>query len=698
MNEHKASIQSTPFPPGTKAYAYIRFSSAQQEEGDSLRRQVSKSETYAAKHGLTVHQPEHYQDRGKSGFTGKNVSGGKLGEFLQACEEGRIEKGSVLLIESFDRLSRLPIMEANELFMRIIRLGVTIVTLHDDQVFSPENMSSPDAGFKMIISLVGMMRAHEESDRKSDRVGAAWKAKRAKMHEVKQTATCPQWMKLSADRKTFELIDSSVQTVKRIIDLQMQGVGQSLIVKQLNAEGVPALSYRIKKKPSTGWHLSTIQRLLTSPALYGEYQRVEPVPERDPLTGNESYPLRPVGDPIPDYYPAIISRDEFHALQAVRSERAKKGRGRKGQGFANLFSGLLRCGYCGASMTIGAHSHKDKPTKRYIVCSGAKRGMGCHFLMWNYDNFEHTVMSYLQGIDFAGLVDDKRSTARLLQQAQGKVAAIQQAQKDNASSIEKAFKLLDMDGDLSIVHERLKQLQAEKHQLATREAEALSDVTSIEQRLTDPGDTQASVIELYKVLEKLSANEAALPELLAKRAAIAAQIRRVVRRINVYPGGTHLLPEFEDDTKRPSLEDTTSLLRDKIAELRKRRDPAVNWRSMEGEILQRIRENEATLSKRSRLLDPHTAANADGIELGQSIDARPEPDRTFRTARIIGLNGCEYSTPPLIDALLCGKEAQAEIMHALGEDVEAQLGARYRVEPAHGGVRSKAKRSMVVTP
>ena len=64
-----------------------------------------------------------------SAFRGKNKHRGALSKFLQEIEDGRIPKGSVLLVENLDRLSREGIDEAGDLFKKIIRTGVDIATL-----------------------------------------------------------------------------------------------------------------------------------------------------------------------------------------------------------------------------------------------------------------------------------------------------------------------------------------------------------------------------------------------------------------------------------------------------------------------------------------------------------------------------------------------------------------------------------------
>src|SRR5690348_11123783 len=115
--------------PPARAYSYIRFSSAPQGRGDSLRRQTELSERYAAKHSLVLDQSLHLRDLGVSAYDGSNVARGALGGFLRAIRQGRIAKGSYLLVESLDRLSRAQVMQALSVFTEIINAGVVLVTL-----------------------------------------------------------------------------------------------------------------------------------------------------------------------------------------------------------------------------------------------------------------------------------------------------------------------------------------------------------------------------------------------------------------------------------------------------------------------------------------------------------------------------------------------------------------------------------------
>ncbi|GAB4172082.1 MAG: hypothetical protein Fur0032_11520 [Terrimicrobiaceae bacterium] len=61
-----------------KAFSYILFSTPQQAEGGSLRRQLDLSDKYAAKHNLEINDSVRITDFGKSAYTGQHHSEGSL--------------------------------------------------------------------------------------------------------------------------------------------------------------------------------------------------------------------------------------------------------------------------------------------------------------------------------------------------------------------------------------------------------------------------------------------------------------------------------------------------------------------------------------------------------------------------------------------------------------------------------------------
>src|SRR5262249_5483624 len=201
---------------------YLRMSTDIQLKGDSRRRQLEASKAYAEANGLELADDAQLEDIGISAFKGANVKGGALGQFLTAVKSGRGERGSYLLVESLDRLSREEILPAHSLFLGIVQSGINLVTLVDGRVYDPKKTNLVD----MITSLVIMERAHEESKTKSMRVGAAWKNKRKKAAEGQpMTARCPAWLRLSPDRRSYELIPERVEIVRQIFADSAAGLG-----------------------------------------------------------------------------------------------------------------------------------------------------------------------------------------------------------------------------------------------------------------------------------------------------------------------------------------------------------------------------------------------------------------------------------------------------------------------------------------
>src|SRR5262249_24623738 len=99
----------------TTAYSYIRFSTPEQAQGDSLRRQQEKAEEYCRRRGWAMDTTLTLRDLGMSAFKGANALNGNLATFLEAIERRKVTPGSVLIVESVDRICRQGIDEGYEI-------------------------------------------------------------------------------------------------------------------------------------------------------------------------------------------------------------------------------------------------------------------------------------------------------------------------------------------------------------------------------------------------------------------------------------------------------------------------------------------------------------------------------------------------------------------------------------------------------
>jgi DNA invertase Pin-like site-specific DNA recombinase len=129
-----------------KAYSYLRFSTPDQMDGDSFRRQWEGAKAYAERHGLDLDHELTFHDLGVPGFRGANVERGKLKAFRRAVEDEVVAPGSYLLIEDFDRLSRMDPWDAFPIFQEIINNDITIVTLKDEKVWNKDELRGTPSG------------------------------------------------------------------------------------------------------------------------------------------------------------------------------------------------------------------------------------------------------------------------------------------------------------------------------------------------------------------------------------------------------------------------------------------------------------------------------------------------------------------------------------------------------------------------
>jgi DNA invertase Pin-like site-specific DNA recombinase len=375
-----------------QAYSYLRMSTDLQLKGDSRRRQLEASRAYAEAHGLELAEGSELEDIGVSAFKGANVREGALGRFLEAVRSGLIKPGSYLLVESLDRLSRQELLAAQSLFLSIIQAGINLVTLTDGRVY---RAGTNDLG-DLIVSLVIMSRAHEESQTKSLRLSAAWKNKRASATSLKpMTKWCPAWLELAPDRTGYVPIPERVEAVLQIFNDSAAGIGIYRIAGRLNESKTATFN------KSNGWHQSYVAKILSNRAVLGEFQ---PGVRRNGKRVLE-------GEPVKNYFPAIIEEELFYRAQHGRSQRRVNGAGRKGIAFTNLFSGLATCAYCKSPMVF---ENKGLGAKggNYLVCSDARRRLGCQSVRWRYRDFEASFLAFVQEIDFADIVDGEQTKER----------------------------------------------------------------------------------------------------------------------------------------------------------------------------------------------------------------------------------------------------------------------------------------------
>ena len=282
-----------------KAYLYRRFSKRIQAKGDSLRRQSKYADEWCSKHNaelMCVHT-----DDGISGYSGKHASVGALSIVLRDIEDGKIEKGSYLLVENLDRLGRDEISTAHERFTSILRNGINIVTLMDGKIFTPDSVNNLA---DIMWALMYMARANEESLTKSKRSKSIWNKKHEQiLNGEKPKIKCPTWIFYNKETDEYEA-NEKIEVIRKLFKLYLSGMSMAAVAKELNAENIPSLN---SKKQ---WTQSTVSWVLKSKNTYGVLERQE-------------------GD-YDDFFPAAITKHDFFLVQAEIKRKEKKKKANKG--------------------------------------------------------------------------------------------------------------------------------------------------------------------------------------------------------------------------------------------------------------------------------------------------------------------------------------------------------------------------------
>lgn len=446
-----------------RVYSYLRFSDSRQATGSSADRQLEYARRWALEHELELDSALSMRDEGLSAYHQRHIKQGALGVFLAAVSEGRIEPGSVLVVEGLDRLSRAEPILAQAQLAQIINAGITVVTASDGRAYNRETLKA--SPMDLVYSLLVMIRAHEESDTKSKRVRAAirrqceqWQA--GSYRGLIRNGKDPHWLSWNGER--WELVPDIAEGVLAAVELFESGLGATRVLRELERRGL-----RFTRGAAAGAQLYKTVRL--APLVGDKILRVD----------GETYTLQ-------GYYPALIERGRFERLQALVNKRQQlKGRG----DIVSVISGngIARCGYCGAALAAQNMMHRRRADgsisdgHRRLICSSYSHTRACHAGSCSVVPVERALMRYCS---------DQMNLSALLQgsgraeQARARVATVRAELAATERQLEKLTEALMLDdGPTPIVFVRKareleQQLAGQRQAVADAEHE-LAAVASV---------------------------------------------------------------------------------------------------------------------------------------------------------------------------------------------------------------------------
>jgi len=370
-----------------KAYSYSRFSSDAQRPGTSILRQQTLAEKWCEEHKIPL-STERFKDEAVSGFSGANLETGALSRFIALVKAGEIEAGSYLILESLDRLTRLDAWEASRLLQNLVKLGIIVVTLRPEMQFDRSSTA-----IDLLQAILHMDNAHKESARKSGLGKDEWEKRFKAARETKKHigSRVSNWLTLDKATGTY-YVNEHAFAVGRIFELCLQGLGSTAISQTMNAEG-----YRTFNKGDR-WGTSAVLTILKNRAAIGELA------------------LKDGGEPIPDYFPAVVNVETFDAAKNMVKVR-KTGKVTKQSADFNVWRKLVVCGACGSAMNI---IHRTK--FRYLMCANRRYGTCEGSKNVRLDESEDVLMAMLLHLDALSLVmPDPDKLNRELQAVEGRL-------------------------------------------------------------------------------------------------------------------------------------------------------------------------------------------------------------------------------------------------------------------------------------
>jgi DNA invertase Pin-like site-specific DNA recombinase len=363
------------------AYSYQRYSSPEQGNGDSLRRQAAVAEAWCRRNGARLDNSASYRDEGRSGFHGQHRQSGMLRRFLEDVESGRVPRGSVLLIENMDRLSREPPVVGVNVLSSLLLAGIRVVQLTPDEL----ELTADSDLFSLFRGQLSQARGHDESKVKATRMSAVWaeKKRRAREQGVTMTTILPAWVVVKGGKRVLD--PARAKVVRLVFQLAIEGWGLMRMVRKLTDDGVPAWGR------SQGWARYYLWKVLTGRTVLGEYQ---------PRTQH-----KPEGPAIVHYYPGVIDEGTWERAQAALARRRSQS-GPVNAKTMSLFAGLLWDARTHGKMRVVSQtrgtSGKRRKTRAIVpVCGMEGSGPTTSF---QYGIFEQAVLSLLREIDPADVL------------------------------------------------------------------------------------------------------------------------------------------------------------------------------------------------------------------------------------------------------------------------------------------------------
>ncbi len=341
-----------------KAVGYVRVSTAEQVEGESLDTQRRQIKEFCDLKGWEL--THTYADEGKTGAKLEH----RL-DFKQMLDDAEAGKFNIIVIWKLSRFAR-NVRDYHNTMFELDKHSVSIASVK-------ENIDPTTKTGKMIAGMIALFAEWEHETIREQ----MWENKMIKWKDKRMfNGKAPFGYTWNKKEEKLEINQPEADLYHRIVEMYIkQGLSMKDITIRLNNEKLTATMYRKKVDGSEYIHKpfssAVVSYMLKNPAYYGHYVVNQFKHVLNPKSGlyNRSKELKPESEMITYSIPALISKTKWDEIQQTTKFRKVKTKN-KGE-FTDMFflRDICVCGRCGSKLgtTVG-NRRNDSSRPRYYSC------------------------------------------------------------------------------------------------------------------------------------------------------------------------------------------------------------------------------------------------------------------------------------------------------------------------------------------
>jgi DNA invertase Pin-like site-specific DNA recombinase len=372
----KIEVNKRLTPKKLRVAAYARVSTDSREQLISLEVQKSHYEAYI-KGNPEWEYVGLYYDEGLSGTS--MAKRDVLQKMISDCEKGLID---LIIIKSISRFAR-NTTECLEVVRKLIKLKVAIF-------FEKENINTGNMEGELLLTIFSSLAENESV---SISKNESWAIKRRFQKGTFKISYPPYGYKNEDGKMVID--EEEAEVVRFIFAECLSGKGGFKIAEALSEKNVPT-------KRGGNWSGTTVNGILknekyTGDALLQKTFTDSNFKKRFNKGEKTQYYVK-------DHHEAIISKEDFEAVQVIISQRAKeKNSVAEEEKYLNRypFSGKIICSECGATWKRRTHTSCKTKYYAYICKTHLKDKSKCSQLYIRETDFEEAFVNMINKLIFS---------------------------------------------------------------------------------------------------------------------------------------------------------------------------------------------------------------------------------------------------------------------------------------------------------